>query len=72
MKKAESNWRDGILASFTPEIAAVARLTVVCDPDHLLAEEGVIEDRAPQQLILPRHGPRSTRNHGHGEGGIGG
>lgn len=38
-----STWRDPILAQFTPEIARVARLTVVADPDELLTEQGVIE-----------------------------
>jgi hypothetical protein len=37
-----STWRDPIFAQFTREIATVARLTVVADPDELLAEEGVI------------------------------
>jgi hypothetical protein len=38
-----TSWRDPILAHFTPEIAAVARLTIVGDPDQLLIEAGVIE-----------------------------
>lgn len=38
-----SSWRDPLLAHFTPEIAAVARLTVVADPDQLLTEAGIIE-----------------------------
>jgi hypothetical protein len=38
-----STWRDPIFAHFTREIATVARLTVVADPDGLLAEEGVID-----------------------------
>jgi hypothetical protein len=38
-----STWRDPILAQFTPDIATVARLTVVADPDELLAEQGVID-----------------------------
>jgi hypothetical protein len=38
-----STWRDPILAQFTPEIATVARLTVVADPDELLTEQGVID-----------------------------
>jgi hypothetical protein len=37
-----SSWRDPILAQFTPEIASVARLTVVADPDELLTEQGVV------------------------------
>ena len=36
------SWRDPILAQFTPEIATVARLTIVADPDELLTEEGII------------------------------
>jgi PglZ domain len=36
-------WRDPILAQFTPDIATVARLTVVGDPDELLTEQGVID-----------------------------
>lgn len=38
-----TSWRDPILAQFTPEIAAVARLTIVADPDQLLTEAGIIE-----------------------------
>jgi hypothetical protein len=38
-----STWRDPILAQFTRDIASVARLTVVADPDELLAEEGVVD-----------------------------
>src|SRR6266496_1954471 len=38
-----STWRDPILAQCTPEIATVARLTVVADPDELLTEQGVID-----------------------------
>jgi hypothetical protein len=38
-----STWRDLILAQFTPDIATVARLTVVADPDELLTEQGVID-----------------------------
>lgn len=38
-----STWRDPILAQFTPEIATVARLTVVADPDELLTEQGIVD-----------------------------
>jgi PglZ domain len=38
-----TNWRDPILSQFTPEIAAVARLTVVADPDLLLTEAGIVD-----------------------------
>src|SRR5262245_21445034 len=38
-----NSWRDPILAHFTPEIAAVARLTIVADPDQLLTEAVIIE-----------------------------
>jgi hypothetical protein len=38
-----TSWRDPILAHFTPEIAAVARLTIVADPDQLLSEAGIVE-----------------------------
>ena len=38
-----SSWRDPILAQFTPEIAKVARLTIVADPDELLTEQGAID-----------------------------
>lgn len=37
------SWRDPILAQFTHDIASVSRLTVVADPDELLAEQGVID-----------------------------
>ena len=36
-------WRDPVLQHFTPEIAAVARLTIVADPDELLTEQGILE-----------------------------
>jgi hypothetical protein len=38
-----NTWRDPILAQFTRDIASVARLTVVADPDELLSEQGVID-----------------------------
>lgn len=38
-----STWRDPILAHFTQEIAKVARLTIVVDPDHLLTEETILD-----------------------------
>jgi hypothetical protein len=38
-----TSWRDPILAHFTPEIAAVARLTIVADPDELLTEAGIVD-----------------------------
>jgi len=34
-------WRGPILEHFSPEIASVARLTIVADPDQLLTEPGV-------------------------------
>jgi hypothetical protein len=36
-------WRDPILAQFTLDIATVARLTVVADPDGLLTEQGIVD-----------------------------
>lgn len=36
-------WRDPILAQFSRDIASVARLTVVADPDELLTEQGVVD-----------------------------
>lgn len=38
-----STWRDPILAHFTQEIATVARLTIVVDPDRLLTEETILD-----------------------------
>ena len=38
-----STWRDPMLAQFTRDIASVARLTVVADPDELLTEQGVVD-----------------------------
>jgi hypothetical protein len=38
-----STWRDPILAQFSRDIAGVARLTVVADPDELLTEQGVVD-----------------------------
>ena len=38
-----TSWRDPIFAQFSRDIAAVARITVVADPDQLLTEAGVIE-----------------------------
>ena len=37
-----NTWRDPILTQFTRDIASVARLTVVADPDELLTEPGVV------------------------------
>ncbi len=38
-----NTWRDPILAQFTKEIATVARLTIVADPDRLLTEEAILD-----------------------------
>lgn len=38
-----NGWRDPILAHFTKEIATVARLTIVADPDRLLSEEAILD-----------------------------
>ena len=38
-----TSWRDPLWAHFTQEISAVARLTVVADPDQLLTEPGLVE-----------------------------
>jgi hypothetical protein len=47
-------WRAPILAQFSLAIAAVARLSVVADPDELLAEPGIVEGiRARGFEILP-------------------
>lgn len=35
-------WREPILAQFSRDIASVARLTVVADPDELLTEPGIV------------------------------
>ena len=47
-----STWREPILAAFTPEIATVARLTVVADPDELLTEPGIVEGIGNQGFEL--------------------
>ena len=39
----QSGWREPILAHFTKEIATVARLTIVADPDRLLTEEAILD-----------------------------
>ncbi|MEI8716332.1 BREX-3 system phosphatase PglZ [Mesorhizobium sp. ISC11] len=36
-------WREPILAQFSLDIASVARLTVVADPDELLTEQGIVD-----------------------------
>lgn len=38
-----AGWRQPILRYFTPQIASAARLTVVADPDRLLAEQMILE-----------------------------
>jgi PglZ domain len=43
MSAHSSSWRDPVLAQFAPDIAMVARLTVVADLDELLTEQGVID-----------------------------
>ena len=40
--KRDLGWRASILEHFTPEIAAVTRLTIVSDPDHLLTEQTIL------------------------------
>ena len=36
-------WREPILTQFSRDIASVARLTVVADPDELLTEQGIVD-----------------------------
>src|SRR2546423_9332074 len=36
-------WREPILAQFSRDIASVARLTIVADPDELLTEQGIVD-----------------------------
>lgn len=36
-------WREPIMAQFSRDIARVARLTVVADPDELLTEQGIVD-----------------------------
>lgn len=43
MSTPTSSWRDPILAHFSQEIATVARLTIVADPDRLLTEETILD-----------------------------
>lgn len=41
---AGGGWRQPILSLFTPEAAAAFRLTIVSDPDQLLAEQTILEE----------------------------
>lgn len=43
MSRFDAGWRVPILAHFTRDIADVARLTIVADPDQLLTEQSVLE-----------------------------
>jgi hypothetical protein len=43
MTAGATGWRDSILRHFTPEVAAAVRLTLVSDPDQLLAEQVILE-----------------------------
>jgi hypothetical protein len=43
MTPGATGWRDPILRHFSPEVAAAVRLTLVADPDHLLAEQVILE-----------------------------
>lgn len=43
MSATPTSWRDPILAHFSHEIATVARLTIVADPDRLLTEETILD-----------------------------
>ncbi len=52
MKPSEAGWRAPILAHFTRDIAEVARLTIVADPDQLLTEQGVLEGIRSQGFDL--------------------
>ena len=46
------SWREPILAHFTPELAAVSRLTIVSDPDQLCTEQGVLDGIREQGFEL--------------------
>ena len=49
-------WRQSILVEFTPQMAAVSRLTVVSDPDGLLGEAGIVQSvRATGFEIIQFH-----------------
>src|SRR5690606_14851845 len=39
-----AGWREPILSHFTPEAASALRLTIVSDPDHVLAEQTILEE----------------------------
>ena len=55
-----TTWRDPILAAFTPDIADVARLTVVADPDELLTEPGIVEGIYAQGFELITFGDHAA------------
>jgi hypothetical protein len=52
MSSVHAGWRAPILAQFTLDIAEVARLTIVADPDQLLTEQGVLEGIRSQGFDL--------------------
>lgn len=59
-----SDWRQGILEHFSPEHAAVTRLTVVTDPDELLLEQGVLDRlRVAGFDLVPFDDPVAFRYH---------
>jgi hypothetical protein len=56
--KRALGWRAMILAHFTPEIAETGRLTIVTDPDHLLAEQvilGELHERGFELVLFDDH-----------------
>ena len=58
----KSGWRAPILKHFTPEIAAVTRLTVVSDPDDLLTEEVIQRElRVRSFALMPLGDPVAFR-----------
>lgn len=53
-KSKPLGWRAPILREFSPEIAKVARLTIVADPDELLSEEQILAEIGLRMLdIIP-------------------
>jgi hypothetical protein len=55
-------WREPILAQFSCDIASVARLTVVADPDGLLTEQGIVDGiRQCGFAIVPFEDPVAFR-----------
>lgn len=56
------SWRKPILSQFTPDIASATRLTIVADPDELLAEQYLLDELRERGFeLIPFEDPVAFR-----------